>query len=111
MNRRTFFKDSSGAAAGAIIAGNMTRCTAAGESEISPYDLMQDVMRYRKFDAHCHPESDLAKQIELADRLGIGRMQISKPVTNFSGREPEGPEEVRRNNDIVLRAMKEFPGR
>jgi len=38
-------------------------------------------------------------------------MQISKPVTNFSGKEPEGPAEVRKNNDIVLRAMKEFPGR
>ena len=111
MNRRAFFKDSSLTAAGAIMAGNMAGCTTAREPEISSYDIMQDVMRYRKFDAHCHPESDLRKQIELADRLGITRMQISKPVTNFSGTEPEGPEEVRKNNDMVLRAMKAFPGR
>ena len=93
------------------MAGHMGGCTVARQSEISSYDIMQDVMRYEKFDAHCHPESDLHKQIELADRLGITKIQISKPVTNFSGREPEGPDEVRKNNDVVLRAMKAFPGR
>jgi uncharacterized protein len=110
INRRKFFKDSS-LTVGAMMATDMVGCKAAKDSEISSYDIMQDVMHYRKFDAHCHPEDDLHKQIEVADRLGIAKMQISKPVTNFSGQEPEGPEQVRQSNDIVLRAMKAFPDR
>jgi uncharacterized protein len=112
INRRTFFKASSLTAAGAIIAGKMTgACTPAAESKMSSYDIIEDMFNYRKYDAHCHPESDLKKQISLADRLGITKMQISMPVTNFSGTDPEGPDQVRKNNDIVLRAMKQFPDR
>ena len=77
----------------------------------SSYDIMKDVMKYRKIDAHCHPQDDLVKQLEIADRLGISKMQISSPVTNFSGIEPEGPEQVRKHNDIVLKAMKQYPDR
>jgi predicted TIM-barrel fold metal-dependent hydrolase len=72
---------------------------------------MKDVMKYRKIDAHCHPDPDLEKQLEIADRLGIGKLQISMPVTNFSGTDPEGPEKVRENNDIVINAMKKYPDR
>lgn len=111
INRRRFFKGSAITTVGAVLGSKITGCTAATESEVSSYDIMNDVFQYRKFDAHCHPESDLQKQIELADRLGIGKMQISKPVTNFSGREPEGPQQVRESNDVVLRAMKAFPDR
>ena len=38
-------------------------------------------------------------------------MQISMPVTNYSGSDPEGPEQVRKNNDIVIKAMKQYPDR
>ena len=69
MNRRTFFKNSSISAAGAVMAGHMGGCTAARQAEVASYDIMQDVMRYEKFDAHCHPQSDLHKQIELSERL------------------------------------------
>jgi predicted TIM-barrel fold metal-dependent hydrolase len=33
------------------------------------------------------------------------------PVTNYSGSDPEGPEQVRKNNDVVIKAMKQYPGR
>lgn len=111
INRRTFFSRTALSVTGAALAHSMAGCTDEREGEISSYDIMQDVMRYRKFDAHCHPESDLGRQIDLADRLGISKMQISRPVTNFSGTEPEGPEQVRKSNDVVLRAMKEYPDR
>lgn len=111
INRRTFFSRTALSVTGVALTHSMAGCTVEREGGLSSYDIMEDVMRYRKFDAHCHPESDLGKQIDLADRLGISKMQISRPVTNFSGTEPEGPEQVRRNNDVVLRAMKQYPDR
>ncbi len=103
--------DASLSAAGVAMAGNLAACSSDGEKTLSSYDVMQDVMKYRKFDAHCHPEPDLEKQLEIADRLGIEKMQISMPVTNFSGSDPEGPGQVRKNNDIVINAVNKYPDR
>ena len=111
MNRRKFLANTSLSATGAILAGNLSGCSSGEAHGKSSYDIMKDVMRYRKIDAHCHPQDDLAKQLEIADRLGISKMQISNPVTNFSGKESEGPEKVREHNDIVLKAMRQFPDR
>ena len=90
---------------------NLIGSSSKREPVISSYDIMKDVMKYRKIDAHCHPDPDLGRQLETADSLGIGKLQISKPVTNFSGTDPEGPEQVRKNNDIVINAMKKYPDR
>ncbi len=111
INRRKFFTATSVSAAGIMLGSNLVGCSSKGESDISSYDIMNDVMKYRKIDGHCHPEPDLGRQIEIADRLGVEKMQISKPVTSYSGREPEGPEQVRKNNDIVLNAIKQYPDR
>ena len=111
MNRRKFLTSTSLSATSVILAGNLSGCSSGEPNGKSYYDIMKDVMKYRKIDAHCHPKKDLAKQLEVADRLGISKMQISNPVTNFSGRESEGPEKVREHNDIVLKAMKQFPDR
>ncbi len=67
-------------------------------------------MKYRKI-APIAIRSKTLQQIEMADRLGIEKIQISNPVTNFSGNEPEGPEEVRKKNDVVNRALKQYPDR
>jgi predicted TIM-barrel fold metal-dependent hydrolase len=111
LNRRKFLADTSISIAGIAIGSTLTGCSTKREQIISSYDIMKDVMKYRKFDAHCHPDPDLAKQIEMADRLGIEKLQISMPVTNFSGKDPEGPDQVRKNNDIVINAMKKYPDR
>ena len=112
INRRKFIADTSFSAFGIVMGGNITGISSGNNNKpVSSYDLMKDVMKYRKIDAHCHPEQDLARQIEMADRLGIEKIQISNPVTNFSGNEPEGPEEVRKNNEVVNRAMKQYPDR
>ena len=82
-------------------------CSRNLEPQVSSYDLMKDVLKYRKIDGHSHPETDLERQIEIADRLGIVKMQISHP----SNKEDFKPEEVRQNNDVVLAAMKKYPDR
>lgn len=111
MNRRKFVTGTSLAATG-ILAGRCLPGSASGEHQgKSSYDIMKDVMKYRKIDAHCHPPEDLRKQLEIADRLGIRWMQISNPVTTFSGTGNEGPEEVRKHNDVVLDAIKKYPDR
>jgi uncharacterized protein len=111
MNRRKFLTSTSLTATGVILSSKLSGCTSGKPGDKVSYDIMKDVMKYRKFDAHCHPQEDLLKQIEIADRLGISKMQISNPVTNFSGNDPEGPDQVRKNNDVVLKAMKQFPDR
>lgn len=111
INRRKFIAGTSLSATGIILGSNIAGCSSGKEESRVSYDIMKDVMKYRKIDAHVHPEPDLGKQLEIADRLGIEKMQISKPVTNFSGKEPEGPDEVRKNNDIVINAVKQYPER
>jgi predicted TIM-barrel fold metal-dependent hydrolase len=111
LNRRKFITGTSFSAAGIILGSTVTGCSSGKEVGKASYDIMKDVLKYRKIDAHQHPSDDLAKQVEIADRLGIERMQISEPVTNFSGKEPEGPEEVRKNNDIVINAVRKYPDR
>jgi ketopantoate reductase len=93
LNRRKFITNTSFSAAGLVLGANLAGCTSSPKEEIVSFDIMKEVLRYRKFDAHQHPSDDLEKQLEIADRLGIEKIQISQPVTNFSGNEPEGPEE------------------
>ena len=111
INRREFIANTSLSATGVILGSSFSGCASVKEEKTVSYDIMEDVLKYRKIDAHQHPSDDLVKQIEIADRLGIEKMQISKPVTNFSGKEPEGPEEVRKNNDIIIDAVKKYPDR
>ena len=105
INRRKFLEHTTLSAAGIMLASNMVGCTSKKESGIASYDIMKEVLKYRKIDAHAHPETDLGRQIDSANRLGIGKLQISKP----SDKADFKPEEVRANNDIVLNAMKQYP--
>ncbi len=107
INRRKFLADASLSAAGIMLAGSITGCAARKESGIAGYDLMADVMKYRKIDAHEHPSSDQGKQLDIADRLGIRWMQISNPALNDDAK----PEEIRKRNDVILDAVKKYPDR
>ncbi len=111
LNRRKFLASTSLSATGIILGSRLKGCASPESQGISSYDIMKEVMKYRKIDAHCHPDDDPGLQIEIADRLGIDRMQISNPVTNFSGTEPEGPQQVREHNDVVLKAVRQYPDR
>jgi len=111
INRRKFITNTSLSATGVILGSNIVGHLSRKEQGISSYHIMNDVMKYRKIDAHAHPDTDLRKQLDIADSLGINKLQISMPITNFSGNDPEGPEQVRKNNDIVFKAMKQYPDR
>ena len=79
INRRKFLTDTSLSAAGIIAGSSLVNSPAGRESSITSYELMKEVLKYRKIDAHCHPDPDLGRQIDTANRLGISKMQISQP--------------------------------
>jgi uncharacterized protein len=110
MNRRKFFASTALSSAGLILSSTFEGCTGSREPLISSFDIMSEVRKYRKIDAHEHV--DLYQggpeiQIDYADRLGIERLIISKPVVTQTAT----PDDFREANDHVLRAMKLYPGR
>jgi predicted TIM-barrel fold metal-dependent hydrolase len=118
INRRKFLTDTSLSAAGILIGNHVAGCKSKAESEISSYDLMKEVLKYRKIDAHAHIYSSADQtpewHLDFADRLGIEKLQISRPSLPFQKGGlvlPETPEQVRECNDLVYKAMKSYPDR
>lgn len=110
IDRRKFFKDTALSSAGIIIGSNIAGSSYAMEPGISSLDIMKDVMKYRKIDtnAHINPvNGDPAILLDFADRLGIGKMVISVPIESGI----MSPKEFIEYNDLVLKAMKQFPDR
>jgi predicted TIM-barrel fold metal-dependent hydrolase len=110
IDRRTFFEKSTVSSAGLFLGGMLGGCSTSGNEKTTEYDVMAEVKKYRKIDAHEHVdlyEGGPEVQIEFADRLGIEKLVVSKPVTTQTGK----PEEFREANDHVLRAMKLYPDR
>ena len=120
IDRRNFFTRSALSAAGVMLGSNLIGCSSAKEnpppisapsSSASSYDLMQDVLKYRKIDSHAHVwnyrPGDLDVQLDYADRLGIKTQMISCPVTSGEAT----PERFRENNDFILKCMKLHPDR
>ncbi len=111
INRRNFIKSTSVSAGAIVLGSRLSACATDSEQAMAEYDLMKDVLKYRKFDSHVHPFDKTEKQLEIADRLGVLKLQLSNPVTNFSGSEPEGPDVVRKNNDVVIELVRKYPQR
>jgi predicted TIM-barrel fold metal-dependent hydrolase len=113
IKRRKFLTDISLSVTGSILGSTLTGCTFRADHEVSSYEIMKDVRKYRKMDAHTHifSDKDIEGVLDHADRLGIEKLQISKPVTNYSGNEPEGPEIVRECNNVIISAIKKHPDR
>jgi uncharacterized protein len=110
IDRRTFFEKSAISSAGLIIGGMVAGCSESREKGISDYDVMSEVMKYRKIDAHEHVdlyEGGPEVQVNFADRLGIHKLIISKPVVTQTAT----PDDFREANDHVLKAMKMYPDR
>ncbi len=72
--------------------------------------------RFRIWDEHCHlyaipgdtPEERMAVLIECADRLGIERLLLSQ---GYSADHHPTAEQLRNENDRVMRAVRRFPDR
>jgi predicted TIM-barrel fold metal-dependent hydrolase len=111
INRRKFFKNTSLSAAGIIIGRNLSALSATVTPSAS-YKIMEEVMKYRKISAHEHVDfgKSLEDQIDIADRLGIEKLEVSKPISADTGKLVT-PEEFRECNNIVLKAMKQYPDR
>ena len=117
INRRRFIGSAGVAGAALVLGQQMLRCSSRGvqgisaESTRTPFNLMKEVMSYRKIDSHAHvffSDDSPATQIDLADRLGIEKLVISRPMAPGS----KGlPEEFIKCNDLVLTAMKSHPDR
>ena len=113
-SRRKFLGNTGISGAGFLLGSRLAKSASKDRSERLKFDLMREVKRYRKIDAHAHvgfEPGDEEKLIEFADRLGIEKLCISRPITNFSGTEPEGPEQVRECNDLIIKAVKQYPDR
>ena len=86
MNRRTFFEKSCNfISRSCFLAEWLPDVHGSKDRDISDYDVMAEVMKYRKIDAHEHVdlyEGGPEVQIDFADRLGIEKLVVSKPVDN-----------------------------
>ena len=114
MDRRKFFRNATYSVAGMIIGSNTSEAYAKDKSSPSSYDIMKEVMKYRKIDAHEHVGlgGTVEIQIDIADRLNIDKLVISKPIPDYAANTPPAtPEAFRKCNDEVLSAMKRYPGR
>lgn len=73
--------------------------------------LMDEVRKYRKIDCHAHvflTMDRVESVIDIADRLHIDKLVISRPMV--AGGEG-GPSEFIKYNNMVLKAMKQYPDR
>lgn len=115
INRRKFIGNTALSVAGLMLGSQLIKCSpkdaSAQKDAGAPFDLMKEVMSYRKIDAHAHvyfSDDSPGTQLDLADRLGIEKLVISRPMV------PGGkglPEEFRKCNDLVLKAAKQHPDR
>jgi hypothetical protein len=74
-------------------------------------------MKYEIWDDHTHlveklgatPEARLGEALKFADRVGISRLVLF--MGTFEGTYDLSPEQLRRANDVILRAIKPYPDR
>ena len=112
INRRKFFHDTAFSAAGIILCNNLAAADIKGGRPSSSFDIMKETMKFRKINAHEHVGmgGSLESQLDFADRLGIEKLEISRPIA-AGGVSKATPDDVRKCNDIVLEAMKKHPDR
>jgi predicted TIM-barrel fold metal-dependent hydrolase len=112
MDRRKFFRNTTYSVAGMIIGGNISKSGLKGRSTSSSFNIMKEVNKFRKIDAHEHVGlgGTIESQIDFADRLNIEKLVISRPINEELGKEVT-PEEFRKCNDSILEAMKIHPYR
>ncbi len=81
---------------------------------LSAAPLLAAAQGIRIWDDHCHlyalpgetPEQRMAVLVKAADRMGVERLLVSQ---GFDDNLHPSPDELRRENDRVMRAVKQFP--
>lgn len=113
ISRRRFISNVSAGSMGVMVITSGERPTLQKDEKVSSYDIMKELMKYRKIDAHDHVglygnvDEDAKRQLDSADRLGIEWLSISHPIISGKGT----PEEFRENNNSILKAVKLYPKR
>lgn len=116
INRRKFLRNTAFSAAGLMLSvkmsGSHTDDLKKVQSSFPVPDIMKEVLKYRKINAHEHVGmgGTLAGQLDLADRLGIEKLEVSFPIA-AGGKITATPDEFIKCNDVVLSAMKQYPDR
>ena len=118
LNRRKFIRGTTLSAAGLILGNSFhafsKQRTSSYSKQVavsSSFDLMKQVMNYRKIDAYANAfssDESAKNQLDLADRLGIEKLIISVPIARKMG---DTPDEILAYNDLVLKAVKRCPDR
>lgn len=118
INRRNFIKGTTVSAAGVMLGSSLNAFSEKSPSSFpkevpvsSSYNIMKDVLKYRKIDvyANAYSSEELAKaQIDYADRLAIKKLILSVTIARKMG---ETPAEIREYNDLVIKAVKRYPKR
>lgn len=109
ITRREFLERST---AGLAVTGGTTRLAAFPRVPEHDSTWLQEVRRYRKIDCHNHVFDNVAARevIAAADLLEIEKVAISSPLRDPKP-EAATPDAVRAANNLVLRAMRDYPGR
>jgi len=118
FNRRKFFRNTAFSAVGIMLGNkmlgsNLNELSPKGTQPAVSFDIMKEVMKYKKITAHEHVglgELSFSDQLNVADRLGITKLVVSWPISGL-GKVETTPEKFRHCNDTVLKAMKQYPDR
>jgi predicted TIM-barrel fold metal-dependent hydrolase len=111
MNRRKFVSNTAASAATILFQNSIHAAPAGRREERDPpqrYDIMKDVMKYRKIDAHAHiyfTDESPKDQLDYGERLGIEKQFISRYLSIFPGT----PDQFRAYNDLTIKAIKMYP--
>lgn len=131
VNRRKFVAQSALSAAGLMLSGKLFGSSLEDTKGVIPetnsssgksFDLMKEVLKYRKIDAHVHvnlgtSDVDVQKRyaeelMAFCDRFKVDRLILSKPVTRLINGVPDGsPEAFIDHNNIVQGVVKLHPER
>jgi len=107
ISRRSMLRHTAGVAAAAALAGRQSASASGQEDERSSKPLIWDVHAHLSGVAGT-PEERIKKLLEYADRVGVDRVVFH---LGFSRLTDPPPDQLRRDNDEVLRAMAVAPGR
>lgn len=102
--------------AGMLIGGPLSGKAGAGwqqaeetaSSGMQSYNLMKEVMKYRKIDVHAHiywTDDSPETQLDYGRRLGISKQVISRYLDVMPGT----PDQFRKFNDLTIKAIKKYP--
>jgi len=116
INRRNFVASTAASAAGILIGSHFNGMAAPArereEKEMPSakhkYDIMKEVMKYRKIDTHAHiyfTDDSPETQLDYGKRLGIEKQVISRYLDIFPGT----PQQFRKYNDLTIKAIKKYP--